>query len=206
MARLQEFSRGLLGKMDAVEGVYLAGGSVANALCSDIWLGTDLDFFLVGQVSVTNMQTLQSLYGAFCANTLDSGKFKTILATRTNTSVTFFSSAEEHRRPPPLQVILRVYGTVGELLARFDVASPKPLPIARIAIQIVALAQVDCCACAYEVATQQFFWTERCRRAFRYGANSSNPAWTPLRTPIAWRNVRRDTGSGWRCLGCSPAT
>jgi hypothetical protein len=33
------------------------------------------------------------------------------------------------------------------------------------------LAEVDCCACAYEVATEKFVWTERCRRAFCYGAN-----------------------------------
>ena len=121
-----------------------------NSLCSEIWLGTDLDLFLVGGPPASNTQTPEKIYDAFRAHALGSGKFKTVLATRTRASVTFFSSADEDRRPPPLQVILHVYGSVEELLARFD---------------------VDCCACAYGLSSGKFVWTERCRRSFCYGAN-----------------------------------
>ena len=96
-----------------------------NALCSDIWLGTDLGCFLVGAPSASNIQTLEKIYDAFRAHALSSGKFRTLLATRTRASISLFSSAEEHRRPPPLQVILHVYGSVEELLARFDAARPN---------------------------------------------------------------------------------
>ena len=125
LERVQRFSCGLLGKLAGIGGVYLAGGSIVNALCSDIWLGTDLDCFLVGAPSASNIQTLGKIYDAFRAHALSSGKFRTLLATRTRASISLFTSAEEHRRPPPLQVILHVYGRIEELLARFDAARPN---------------------------------------------------------------------------------
>ena len=113
-----------------------------NALLSDVLLATDLDLFLVGEASASNMQTLERVYDAFRSHVLSGGKFKTVLATRTRASVTFFSSAEEHRRPPPLQVILHVYGSVQELLARFDVARPKL--VESWGVVVIAIKEVPC--------------------------------------------------------------
>ena len=41
----------------------------------------------------------------------------------------------------------------------------------RVAIKEFALVQVDCCACAYELASGKLVWSDRARRAFCYGAN-----------------------------------
>ncbi len=116
---------------------------------SDIWLGTDLDIFLIGEAGPHNLQKLQVVFDAVRAHTLEHGKYKTLLATRTDSSVSIFTSAEEAHRPPPVQVILHAYKSLEELLARFD---------------------VDCCACAFDFASDRFVWSERCRRAFVYGA------------------------------------
>ena len=96
--RLQGFSRGLLGKLADIEDAYLAGGAVVNSLCSEIWLGTDLDLFLVGGPPASNTQTLEKIYDAFRAHALGSGKFKTASATRTRASVTSPGSAGGDRR------------------------------------------------------------------------------------------------------------
>ena len=148
--RLNEFSKGLVGKLTGIDGIVLAGGAVVNSLVSDVWLGTDLDIFVVGEVGPSNLQRLRLVYEALRSHTLERGKYKTMLVTRTNTSVSVFSSSAEPHKPPPIQIILRVYKDLGELLARFD---------------------VDCCACAFDFGSGRFLWTERCRRAFIYGTN-----------------------------------
>ena len=96
------------------------------ALANDCASAGDIDFFLVN-CSADARQRLRDVYEACREIAAADSVHRTLLVTRTAASITIFSSATP--KCPPVQVVLHVYESVGQLLSRFDVAcwsTPSP--------------------------------------------------------------------------------
>ena len=146
-ARLDNFSRGILSmlaKDNDCRGIVVAGGSALAALAGSTG-ATDIDMFLACDPEQA-AQKLRAVYEAcrrVCrerSHPTGSGYRKTMLVTRTSSSVTILTSSAA----PPVQVILHTYTSISEILIRFD---------------------VDCCCLAFDLANRKLFASPRCLRA-----------------------------------------
>ena len=146
-ARLDNFSRGILSmlaKDPDCRGIVVAGGSALAALAGSTG-ATDIDIFLVSDPTQAE-QKLRAVYEAcrrVCrerSHPTESGYRKTMLVTRTTSTVTILTSSAA----PPVQVILHIYTSISEILTRFD---------------------VDCCCLAFDLANRKLLATPRCLRA-----------------------------------------
>jgi hypothetical protein len=101
-SRLDMLSGGLIGKIQRLQGVLVAGGAVVAALSGD---GknccTDLDLFLMCSPT-EGLSKVRSIYEA-CRETVRGGKKTNLMVTRTSFSVTIFRASEPV--PLPIQVL-----------------------------------------------------------------------------------------------------
>ena len=135
----------MLAKDPRCRDIVVAGGSALAALAGSTG-ATDIDIFLVCCDPEQAEHKLRAAYEAcrrVCrerSHPTESGYRKTMLVTRSTSSVTILTSGAS----PPVQVILHTYTSISEILTRFD---------------------VDCCCLAFDLANRKLLATPRCLRA-----------------------------------------
>ena len=155
--RLDAFSGEVLRTLKTIcdcRGLIVAGGSVLATLNGKASAATDIDIFLTCDDPDEAQSKLRCVFEA-CRDACrkrsqppQSQYRGTMLVTRTASSVTILTS--DLPRAPPIQVILRTYSSVSEILTRFD---------------------VDCCCIAFDLSSSKLLATPRCFRALAHGVN-----------------------------------
>jgi hypothetical protein len=128
---LDRFSGGLLSDLAGIPSLIIAGGAVLSAFIGG--KAGDLDIFLTCPVT-EGEETMKLVFEAVQRNQArEAGLACHLLVARSNSAITFF-----RRTGAPIQVVLHVYKSIGQLLGSFD---------------------VDCCAIAYEPSTHKVWCT-----------------------------------------------